>query len=182
MRAVRVAIAVFVAVVLLSVSLTVVSAHDNRGNDRGQTVWVAKLLGKFETPPHVTPAHGVAIFFVDENVVHYMIVVARISNVVMAHIHCGAPGVAGPIGVTLFMHAPAGGPFHGVLIRSSFTGPDAGNKCGWTTLADVVNAVSSGNAYVNVHTNDGSGVPNKGPGDFPGGEIRGQLRALSDDD
>jgi hypothetical protein len=38
----------------------------------------------------------------------------------------------------------------------------------------VVAAVESGNAYVNVHTNDGVEPPNTGPGDFPGGEIRGQ--------
>jgi hypothetical protein len=27
-----------------------------------------------------------------------------------------------------------------------------------------------------VHTNDGVPPPNTGPGDFPGGEIRGQIR------
>jgi len=30
-------------------------------------------------------------------------------------------------------------------------------------------------AYVNVHTNDGMGDVDTGPGDFPGGEIRGQI-------
>jgi len=39
-----------------------------------------------------------------------------------------------------------------------------------------------GNAYVNVHTNDGMAPPNSGPGDFPGGEIRGQLRVVGQDD
>jgi len=34
-----------------------------------------------------------------------------------------------------------------------------------------------GGAYVNVHTNDGVAPGNTGPGDFPGGEIRGQLSA-----
>jgi hypothetical protein len=33
----------------------------------------------------------------------------------------------------------------------------------------------TGNAYVNVHTNDGVGAVNTGPGDFPGGEIRGNF-------
>jgi hypothetical protein len=33
----------------------------------------------------------------------------------------------------------------------------------------------NGWAYVNVHTNDGIAPTNTGPGDFPGGEIRGQL-------
>ena len=33
----------------------------------------------------------------------------------------------------------------------------------------------AGNTYINVHTNDGVGLPNQGPGDFPGGELRGQM-------
>jgi hypothetical protein len=35
--------------------------------------------------------------------------------------------------------------------------------------------IMKGNAYVNVHTNDGVDPINTGPGDFPGGEIRGQI-------
>lgn len=186
MRAVRVAAVTLMAVALLSVSLSVVSAHDDRGDNhgdhQGELTWMAKLRGTFETPPRDTPARGVALFSLEDGKVNYVILVARISNVIMAHIHCGAPGVAGPVGVTLLMmRAPGGGPVHGVLVRSSFTAPDTGNKCGWTTLADVVAAVVAGNAYVNVHTSDGVHPANSGPGNFPGGEIRGQLRALDDD-
>jgi hypothetical protein len=36
-------------------------------------------------------------------------------------------------------------------------------------------AIKAGNAYVNVHTSDGVDPGNTGPGDFPGGEIRGQI-------
>ncbi len=61
------------------------------------------------------------------------------------------------------------------------TALDAGNVCGWTDLDAVIAAMESGNAYVNVHTNDGVNPPNTGPGDFPGGEIRGQLK-LTDDE
>jgi hypothetical protein len=182
MRAVRVAVAMFVAVALLSVSVSVASAHDDRGEGHGELTWMAKLLGKFEAPiPRDTPARGVALFSMEDGQVNYVILVARISDVVAAHIHCGAPGVAGPVGVTLFMHAPGGGPVHGVLIRSSFSAPDTGNKCGWTTLAEVAAAVAAGNAYVNVHTSTGTSPPNTGPGNFPGGEIRGALRAIDDD-
>jgi hypothetical protein len=46
---------------------------------------------------------------------------------------------------------------------------------GWADLAAVVAALRTGEAYVNVHTNDGVGLPDTGPGDFPGGEIRGQI-------
>ena len=40
----------------------------------------------------------------------------------------------------------------------------------------MLEAMRAGLAYVNVHTNDGDATPNEGPGDFPGGEIRGQLQ------
>ena len=55
------------------------------------------------------------------------------------------------------------------------TAPDPGNGCGWADLDAVVAALESGNAYVNVHTNDGVDPIDTGPGDFPGGEIRGQV-------
>ena len=45
-------------------------------------------------------------------------------------------------------------------------------------LAAVLAAINSGGAYVNVHTNDGVAPTNTGPGDFPGGEIRGQITQL----
>ena len=178
MRALRIAAAMCVAAALLSLSLAVVSAHQDGHQD---TVWVAIMRGSFETPPRDTPARGVALFFMGEGSVDYVIIVKKISNVFAAHIHCGAPGVAGSVGVTLFMGTPGSGPVHGVLVRSSFSAPDVGNACGWTTLVDVAAAVASGNAYVNVHTNDGVAPPNTGPGDFPGGEIRGALKVADDD-
>ena len=38
-----------------------------------------------------------------------------------------------------------------------------------------VDALNNGNAYVNLHTNDGIAPTNTGPGDFPGGEVRGDI-------
>jgi hypothetical protein len=49
-------------------------------------------------------------------------------------------------------------------VRDTFTGPDAGNQCMWADLGDVLGALASGNAYVNIHTQN-----------FPTGEIRGQV-------
>ncbi|HZB03132.1 MAG TPA: CHRD domain-containing protein, partial [Actinomycetota bacterium] len=99
----------------------------------------------------------------------------NIDNVFAAHIHCGAAGEAGPVGVTLFTGPVAGGRFSGVLAEGTLTAPDPGNACGWTSLSQVLAAMEAGTAYVNVHTNDGVAPPNTGPGDFPGGEIRGQI-------
>jgi hypothetical protein len=78
--------------------------------------------------------------------------------------------------VTLFAAVPGSGRTDGTLAEGTITAPDAGNGCGWTDLAAVLAAISGGNTTVNVHTNDGVPPANTGPGDFPGGEIRGQIR------
>lgn len=140
--------------------------------------FVAVLSGGDEVPARDTNARGVATFKLnaDGTALDYTLIAANIENVVAAHIHCGPVGVSGPIGVTL-LHAmpPGGGRSDGVLASGTITTPDAGNACGWVTLADVLTALRSGNTYVNVHTNDGVAPTNTGPGDFPGGEIRGQV-------
>jgi hypothetical protein len=140
--------------------------------------FVATLSGDQEVPARDTQAVGVATFKLrdDGTALRFKVNVANIDNVFAAHIHCGAVGVNGPIGVTLFMGAPAGDAVNGTLAQGTITAPDAGNGCGWVDLAAVLAAMDSGDTYVNVHTDDGVAPPNTGPGDFPGGEIRGQIR------
>jgi hypothetical protein len=135
------------------------------------------LTGAEEAPtPRETPAQGQAIFQVnDDGTISFMLIVANIDNVFAAHIHCGAAGVAGPVGVTLYSNPGATGTVNGVLAEGTLTAPDVGNGCGWTSLSQVLAAMEAGTAYVNVHTNDNVAPPNTGPGDFPGGEIRGQI-------
>ncbi|MGH8936840.1 MAG: choice-of-anchor L domain-containing protein [Acidimicrobiia bacterium] len=126
----------------------------------------AFLDGEEETPPVATNGAGVfgASVNQDETILTFVVVNFNLANVVAAHIHCGDPGVAGPVGVTLF----AGGPTSedGILAQTSVTAPDEGNDCGWATLADVLDALRAGDTYVNVHTQAN-----------PGGEIRGQVQA-----
>jgi CHRD domain len=140
--------------------------------------FVATLSGDQEVPMRDTQARGVATFKLrqDGAALAFKVNVANIDNVFAAHIHCGAAGVNGPVGVTLFMGTPAGGRVNGTLAQGTITAPDPGNLCGWADLAAVLAAMDSGATYVNVHTNDGVEPPNTGPGDFPGGEIRGQVR------
>jgi CHRD domain len=139
--------------------------------------FVATLSGGEEVPARDTHAVGVATFKLSEDgtALQFKVNVANIDNVFAAHIHCGAVGVNGPVGVTLFGGTPGGGVTNGTLAEGTITAPDPGNACGWTDLAAVLAAIESGNTYVNVHTNDGVAPPNTGPGDFPGGEIRGQV-------
>jgi hypothetical protein len=140
--------------------------------------FVAPLSGGQEVPTRDTPAEGVAKFKLrqDGAALEFKVNVDNIQNAVAAHIHCGAVGVNGPVGVTLFMGVPGSGSVSGTLAEGTITAPDPGNACGWTSLAAVVAAIESGNTYVNVHTNDGVPPTNTGPGDFPGGEIRGQIK------
>ena len=88
----------------------------------------------------------------------------------------GGPEDAGPVVAFLYGTVPpGGGPERGVLSTGTITasnliGPLAGHP-----LSDLVAAIIDGMAYVNVHTDDGVAPANTGPGDFPGGEIRGQM-------
>ena len=167
MRKVRLSVLVLVA--LLATFGTALAVNRN---------YSVHLSGDEEVPVRVTGAQGQAIFHLSEvgTQLEYKLIVANIENVFAAHIHCNAAGINGPVGVTLFAGTPGGGRVSGVLAERLVVAPDPGNACGWTNLDAVVNALNSGNTYVNVHTNDGVAPPNTGPGDFPGGEIRGQVR------
>jgi hypothetical protein len=115
---------------------------------------------------------------------HYKLIAANIDNAFMAHIHIGPAGANGPIAVWLFPSTTPGAPGplgagrkDGVLAEGDITaadfvvpGPLAGQP-----LSALIDAIQAGRAYVNIHTNDGVAPTNTGPGDFPGGEIRGQL-------
>ncbi|HLE91789.1 MAG TPA: CHRD domain-containing protein [Anaerolineales bacterium] len=161
-----------VLIMLVTTSVAYASPPEQRN-------FVAPLNGNEEVPARDTNARGLAHFKLskDGTELSYKLIVANIENVTAAHIHCGAVDVAGPVGVNLFTGGvPGGGRFDGVLAEGTITAPNSVNACGWMTLADVVAAINSGNTYVNVHTNDGVAPTDTGPGDFPAGEIRGQIR------
>jgi hypothetical protein len=139
--------------------------------------------GDEEFPPRATLAQGQAQFRLSEDgtELHYKLIAANIENVFQAHIHLGAPGANGPIVVWLFPStAPAPGPLgggrtDGVLAEGTITADDLINNLAGHPLSDLVDAIRAGNTYVNIHTNDGVAPINTGPGDFPGGEVRGQI-------
>ena len=136
------------------------------------------LSGDEEVPVRLTNAQGQALFKLsdDGTQLSYKLIVANIDNVVQAHIHLAPPGVNGNIVVFLYGLVPAGGGrTDGVLAEGTITSADLINDLAGQPLSALVAAMEAGNAYVNVHTNDGVAPANTGPGDFPGGEIRGQI-------
>jgi hypothetical protein len=136
--------------------------------------------------PADSRAQGQAIFRVskDGSSVDFRLIAANIDNVIMAHIHCGPAGVNGPIRMWLYpvigptgAPGPSGsGPHDGVLNSGTFS--PTGVVCPASAVGQempLLDAIRAGLTYVNVHTNDGVSPTNTGPGDFPGGEIRGQI-------
>src|ERR1044071_2541939 len=83
----------------------------------------ARLSGREEVPPRATDATGTAFFQLsaDGTALTYTVSVTNIENVVASHIHCGAKGVNGPVGVTLFMGSPGGGAISGTLAKGTIT-------------------------------------------------------------
>ena len=166
----RLPILVLIAL-LVAMSTAGTASADNRN-------FAVHLSGDEEVPARATLAQGQAFFQLskDGTELRYLLIVANIDNVVASHIHVGAAGVNGPVVAFLAGPFPAGGGrSDGVLAEGAITaanliGPLAGHP-----LSDLIAAMEAGNTYVNVHTNDGVGLPNTGPGDFPGGEIRGQI-------
>lgn len=131
-------------------------------------VFTAVLTGDAEVPPRDTPASGSASFEFDGTTVAWTLTVGDIDNAVAAHIH-GPAGTDENAGVIVTL-VPSG-PFTGTR-SGSFTQVDATSSLTFDALLELMR---DGRTYVNVHTNDGADPPNTGPGDFPGGEIRGQI-------
>ena len=142
--------------------------------------WSTHANGSLEVPlPRDTSAQAQAIFHLskDRTELHFKLIASNIENVVQAHIHAGAPGVNGDIGVFLFgLVAPGGGRTNGVLSEGTITAGDFIGPFAGMSVEEVAALMDAGLAYVNVHTNDGVAPPNTGPGDFPGGEVRGNIK------
>lgn len=151
------------------------------------------------TPTSPTPAdsqgQGQAIIQIadDDQSFTYKLIASNIENITQAHIHCGPAGMNGPIMIWLYpsvtaTSALAGGAGRqdGVLAEGTVSATGANNVrvvptsnaiCtgGVANFAQALAKIRAGQAYVNVHTSDGVAPSNQGPGDFPGGEIRGQF-------
>ena len=158
-----------VLTVLAAVALLGVACEDDStGIPSNVEIFTATLNGASEVPalPAPTTATGAATFTVMGNLVSWQVTVENINNVSAGHIHWGGADTAAGIMVNL---APTTGDYTTTTVIAS----------GSLTVVDsVLVHMRAGNAYVNIHTSD-AGLPgNNTPGDYPGGEIRGQTRKL----
>ena len=140
--------------------------------------FVAHLDGDEEVPQRDTLAQGQAIFHLSKDGMEldYQLIVANIENVVASHIHLGPVGVNGPVVAFLAgPFPPGGGRVDGVLAQGTIIAANLVGPLSGQSLSVLIEAMRTAGTYVNVHTNDGVPPADTGPGDFPGGEIRGQI-------
>jgi hypothetical protein len=128
------------------------------------------LAGDAEVPPRDTAAQGQAIFQLskDGTELSYKLIASNILNITQAHIHLAPAGVNGGIVAWLYPSAAPAvlipGRHDGVLAEGTITAASLVGALAGRPLADLVDALETDNAYVNVHTSQ-----------FPPGEIRGQV-------
>ncbi len=120
-----------------------------------------------QIPAVSSSARGNVALLVSDNAVEYRLNIdpLPVSTVTAAHIHVGAAGSNGPIIFTLYFSG-FGVPFTGVLsgaLTAFNLQPQPAS--GISSFNDAINAILSGQAYVNVRTTA-----------FPAGEIRGQIQ------
>ena len=157
----------------LALGLIALVAACDSTSDPGSETFTANLTGSKERPtPNVSPAVGSATFTLssDGNTLTWNVTTTGANNVTGSHIHVGRAEVAGPIVLPLYAGTASSNPtISGSVTRAAFTSPLG------ISFDGLLSLMRNGDTYVNVHTDNGVAPANTGPGDFPGGEIRGQI-------
>jgi hypothetical protein len=147
--------------------MTITTTGSPNGEIRGQLgatqVNAVSLSGAQQVGPVATTAAGSAVltFNAAQTELRLTVTFVNVVNPTMGHIHAGKTGTNGGIILLFFMGGAFTSPFSATLTSANFT---ASPGDGVNSFADAVNAILSGNAYVNLHT-----VAQVN------GEIRGQL-------
>ena len=126
----------------------------------------ANLNGGEETPALLTGAVGTATVSVDpvnEEIAVTLSVFNLPTGTTAGHIHIAPKGIAGPVVINFPIPTGRTGDLP-LTFRVGSAAFVARPEIGINTMADAIQSIVGGNAYVNVHTSQ-----------FPAGEIRGQL-------
>ena len=152
----------------------VLACGDDDDDGGSATDFDAVLSGTEEVPPAPTLATGSAFITIDGSQISYRVEVDGLENAVVSHIHVAPPGENGPVRMDL---CGTGAPLPACQSGTGILAEGANATTVGITFDSLVSAIRAGNAYVNVHTDDGDDTQNTGPGDMISGEIRGQLLA-----
>jgi hypothetical protein len=168
------------AIVMALVSVLIVSlmpavASAGQAGNRQVEVVHARMSGDQQVPnPVDTTGKGRAVFIIDHQAetVKYIVMTTRIDEVTESHIHLAPAGQNGlPVAflfdfddVPLNIATAAEGTRKGFVSHGTITQDDLLGTFPGLTMAGLIDALTNGGAYVNVHTLD-----------FVPGEIRGQI-------
>jgi hypothetical protein len=167
-----------VLAVIALLGLTVVTTSADEGTVSAR----AKLSGFQESPPKLTNGTGTFTARVNGGMLSYTLTFSGLSSDAMqAHIHfaqpavnggiflwlCGSPTFPGPTGTPPC--PAAGGTVSGTASGPAILSLLTTQNLNAGDFNGAVRIIQSGNAYVNVHT-----------ANFPGGEIRGQVKTNND--
>ena len=168
----------FTALVALAAAVAACDDDDPAGIEEVES-FDATLSGANEVPANASTATGAAEFSIVGPTLLYRVDVAGLSNAVMAHIHGPAPTdqnagiLVNLCGTPTTPACASSASYTGVLTAGTAT-----NVVG-ISFDSLTVLLRNGSTYVNVHTNDGVGATNTGPGDLSAGEIRGQIESVN---
>lgn len=141
-----------------------------RGNSM---TYGAFLTGTEEVPPVDASGAGSSRFEIIDNgkAIKFEIRVANTEGIIFAHIHKGAFGTNGPVMVTLIPNQAPSGLVNDVIAEGVLTAADLEGDFASDNLNGLIDALNTGMAYVNVHTDKNRP-----------GELRGQISAIRPND
>lgn len=127
--------------------------------------FISILTSSQETPPNSSLALGFGTVTLNDARTAAILSLqwaGLTSNLTAAHMHLGAPGVAG----TRLLNFASSGGTSGLLTNVDWIFEPVPTASGAVlSIQDQVDALLAGNIYFNIHTVE-----------FPGGEIRGQVQ------
>lgn len=157
-------IKVTLATIAIIVALGSIATNGFINSALGQQTFTAELTGGEEVPPVDTEATGTFNLVTVNQSSGYLLSVDQLANATAAHIHRGEEGENGKIVVTLYNATMPASISQGLLSQGNITAANLEGPLAGQQLADLIDIMDNGTAYVNVHTKD-----------FPLGEIRGQI-------
>lgn len=125
----------------------------------------AYLNGREEVPPVWTRALGsTTIIQTSSEELCFRLLVDRICNMTLAHIHLGKSGENGPAVACLFGPSRFGASSRRIVVNGKLTGAELIGPLQGLSISVLIQEISNCNTYVNVYTVQ-----------YPDGEIRGSI-------
>ena len=157
---------IFIYITLLLVVITIAIPNHTGIAQTEEQKLTTELSGVNEVPPTNSSSTGLAEFDISgSDSIRYNVTASNIQNVTAGHLHGGLEGENAPIIVTLFSYDT---PMNQVSESGIITAGNSSFQGATTTsqqqLMDFVDAMRTGQIYVNIHTEQN-----------PDGEIRGQI-------